>query len=344
MDGCARKEIDVFMTDDAQTDEFIGSVWSVEMQGDTDAQAVIVNADSVWVTWSYISSPAPTLQVGDVVRIGTAQTGKWSGLTTVLEVKAFTHIANHVFSNGTPLAMKLEGDDLDVTLAAPSITSVDSAANYLRVTSTIGGDRARQGYAYRLSEAFNCTLIGPTVTPYALEGIADSARESAQLTQRHRLKHSLTLPAAEQRFFPLYRVHRHSDTILRVRFTHSVRKVHWIKLCGYSMFDKRRQPFHVRNAESVNDDWVAVFVKDVRGQILSNNTAANGAFAILHTGGSRDMQSGGVEYHTHDACGIFEADVDSLARGLEVTMRDSLGAPAHFGRIHLWFKLSVTHA
>jgi hypothetical protein len=313
----------------------------------------------VWVTWSYISSPAPTLQVGDVVRIGTAQTGKWSGLTTVLEVQAFTHIANHVFSNGTPSAMKLAGDDLNVTLTAPSIVSAANDANYLGVTTEEGSDAtgiysavpagyaALQGYAYRLSEAHNFTLIGPTVTPYALAGIADSARESAQLTQRHRLTHSgahSQLPEAEQRFFPLYRVRRHSDTILRVRFTHSVRKVHWIKLCGYSMFDKRRQPFHVRNTEGVNDDWVAVFVKDVRGQILSNSTAANGAFAILHTGGSRDMQSGGVEYHTHDACGIFEADVDSLARGLEVTMRDSLGAPAHFGRIHLWFKLSVTHA
>ena len=129
---------------------------------------------------------------------------------------------------------------------------------------------------------------------------------------------------------------------IQVNFDHGVRKVRWIKLVGYSVFDKRQSGFQTHEAS--NDDWVAMRIKNVDGEVVSNNVYAHGSFAILHMGGQRDNQSGAIEYHTHDTEGISTLRFDGgVMRELNLRFTDRNGDPAHFGRIHLWLKVGVNH-
>ena len=96
-----------------------------------------------------------------------------------------------------------------------------------------------------------------------------------------------------------------------------------------------------------NDDWVAVNIREIQGEVISNNAAANGAFAVLHTGSANDAIHGAVECRLdQDGPGLttvyFERPRTDL-RSLTIELRDRLGANAHIGRIHLWFKLCVSH-
>ena len=80
------------------------------------------------------------------------------------------------------------------------------------------------------------------------------------------------------------------------------------------------------------------------GEVVSNNQYVNGCFAVLHVGGEKDTQSGAVEYHTYDPDGIATLKFEHTMPTRELSLRfvDSNGRAAHFGRIHLWFKVCVT--
>ena len=128
---------------------------------------------------------------------------------------------------------------------------------------------------------------------------------------------------------------------MSVNLDYGVRRVEWIKLVGYSVFDKRL----------VDDDWIALHIKGLSGGVVSNNAYAHGCFAILHIGGEskptqRHKLSGAVEYHTHEPGGIFHLDLakqHSPLRELRLQFVDRNGRPAHFGRVHLWFRVCVAH-
>jgi len=87
-------------------------------------------------------------------------------------------------------------------------------------------------------------------------------------------------------------------------------------------------------------------IKEVEGKVISNNRHANGAFAILYAGSHADNTKGGVDVHKYDTDGIVVRRVDatnSVMRNLTVELLDRTGKPAHFGRLHLWFKILATH-
>ena len=130
-----------------------------------------------------------------------------------------------------------------------------------------------------------------------------------------------------------------------LRFDHGVKTVTAIKLVGYSLFGKSR-PGHALAHEEVMDDYMILNCSNVRGEVVSNNRYANGAFAVLHVGTDADASTGAVEYHNYDANGlanyIFETPTSNV-RSLEFTFSNRRGEKAHFGRLHLWFKVCVLH-
>jgi hypothetical protein len=146
--------------------------------------------------------------------------------------------------------------------------------------------------------------------------------------------------------FPLFRINDWLDSgKLKCNLDHGVKGVSWVRLMGYSIFNKRQVGFQHAH-EMIADDWVAMSIDEVPGGVVSNQRVANGCFAVLHVGGSHDAEVGAVEYHRWHPDGLqtYRYDQPSTTlRALTMRFLDRQGTPAHFGRIHLWFKVCVAH-
>ena len=132
---------------------------------------------------------------------------------------------------------------------------------------------------------------------------------------------------------------------LTAELDHGVKQVEEVRLMGYSLINKRQVgPQHAH--EMIQDDYLILRIKEVEGRVISNNRHANGAFAILYAGSNADNTKGGVDVHRYDTDGIVRQRVDatnSVMRNLTVELLDRTGQPAHFGRLHLWFKILASH-
>jgi hypothetical protein len=146
--------------------------------------------------------------------------------------------------------------------------------------------------------------------------------------------------------YPMYHMKEwRSGQSLTAELDHGVKQVEEVRLMGYSLMNKRNVgPQHAH--EMIQDDYLILRIKEVEGKVISNNRHANGAFAILYAGSHADNTKGGVDVHKYDTDGIVVRRVDatnSVMRNLTVELLDRTGKPAHFGRLHLWFKILATH-
>jgi len=123
-----------------------------------------------------------------------------------------------------------------------------------------------------------------------------------------------------------------------------VKRLHWIKLVGYSIYNKRHYGF--QNAhETEPDDWVAMHCNEIPGAVLSNNSTAAGAFCVLHSGTHSAGSTGAVEVHGHDPQGLALHNFITAQKinRLNFKFMDYRNEPVKFGRIHLWFKVCCEH-
>jgi hypothetical protein len=198
-------------------------------------------------------------------------------------------------------------------------------------------------YCYRVNFAVNCTL--PPASP-----LAPDLSEFYRLLLRNLWRHSHNHPITDWRermYFPLYKVNKWltGSGAVSVKLDHGVKSLHWVKLMGYSVFNKRQVGFQSTH-EMITDDWVALHIDEFQGDVVSNNKTANGAFAVLHVGGTADNHAGAIEFHQHESAGLhthYFENHQSTVRNLNMRFLDRNGGPAHFGRIHLWFKVCVQH-
>ena len=199
-------------------------------------------------------------------------------------------------------------------------------------------------YCYRLNFAVNCTLPPE-------DHLHPNQDEHGRLQMRFGLRHSHNHKAItnwrERMYFPLYKVNKWltDSGKVAVKLDHGVKSLHWIKLMGYSVFNKRQVGFQSTH-EMITDDWVALHIDEFQGDVVSNNKTANGSFAVLHVGGTADNHAGAIEFHQHDPAGLhthYFENHQSTVRNLNMRFLDRNGGPAHFGRIHLWFKVCVQH-
>jgi len=134
---------------------------------------------------------------------------------------------------------------------------------------------------------------------------------------------------------------------LRASLDHGVKQVRKIQLVGYSLQNKRQ--IGLQSAHDVSeDDYLILKINEINGQVLSNNRFANGSFAVLHSGSTSDNEVGAIEYnrfgsHINPIAEQHVDSMDSTIRNLTLEIVDRKGEAAHFGRMHLWFKLLVTH-
>ena len=200
---------------------------------------------------------------------------------------------------------------------------------------------------------------GMGITAGTVAGVATAVREDGQtLTvvtisatmsagSGDELTFSDPSPHRETDFYPLY-VHKKwlAGPTLRAALDHGVKQCSCIKLVGYSVANKRQVGLHHAH-EMQADDYLVLRINEIEGHVVSNNRFANGAFAVLYSGSSADNQVGAVEYSQFDTVnGVVVQNLDatnSVLRNLTLEITDRMGNPAHFGRMHLWFKLLVTH-
>lgn len=352
-------------------DEFCCTVQSIEFDpDDVQSTAYITENDSEWIlpTWSntnqYGLSSASTsayaqLKVGDLVRIGGIATAGFTDYLTVIEIRRVNYLANATdsavtFTHGLEDGNQVEGSHY---LPQPTSSSVPgTTANHRFTLSTAGIAHI----AIRLNQALNCTTL-PTGTlrhdttqVVHRQNVSGYSNVTATLATRQHAYEYLTDPkpafksdeVTEQYYYPLYRAKNWTTgKELIARLDHGVKQVAVVKLLGYSLVNKRQVGIQHAH-EMQTDDFLILRIKELDGHVISNNQYANGAFAILRAGDTSNNLIGAAEFSSYEPTGIVSVPVhasNNTIRNLTIEITDRLGNPAHFGRLHLWFKLLVTH-
>ena len=333
-----KKVIDVFATSASAdyADEYIMPVWSVDMWGDT---AYVVNAPSPWVmvTNPTSNSMAKTLEVGDLVRIGKPNLNAgFTDYMTVLERRKVNAI-------GSLCTEDLVWDYTDDQTLPKAVHLTTKALRILTglTTRTITATT----YAYRVSASVNATE-----PPITIEVMGRDEERGTALKNRHNLSlsslvnYDISTGQDPTQVYPLFRM-RTPPPYVKVHWDRGVKQVHWIKLVGASLFNKRQAGFESQH-EFHNDDYLVVHVDEISGETISNSEHVRGAFAVLHAGTASDTDTGAVEVHMHEPQGLVEHHFErprTDLHGMTLRFKDARGGDAHFGRIHLWFKLCVSH-
>lgn len=198
------------------------------------------------------------------------------------------------------------------------------------------------------------TLRHDTTQVVHRQNVSGYSNVTATLATRQHAYEYLTDPkpafksdeVTEQYYYPLYRAKNWTTgKELIARLDHGVKQVAVVKLLGYSLVNKRQVGIQHAH-EMQTDDFLILRIKELDGHVISNNQYANGAFAILRAGDTSNNLIGAAEFSSYEPTGIVSVPVhasNNTIRNLTIEITDRLGNPAHFGRLHLWFKLLVTH-
>jgi hypothetical protein len=354
-------------------DEFCCSVQSIEIHHHHENYAYITERESDWIlpTWTIESDDSDakesiynSIQVGDLVRIGNLSSSGFTDYLTVLEVKEVDAILN---ATSSPLNISREWDVNygNVTNVLPQATSTNVVIHTLE----------KKGIAHialRVNANLNCTVLpnnayvhddDTAILRQHIEGtgaptpvtLANRSKARVYLTSSARAypyEHgdhifgSYNDHGSENMFYPLYKAKNwSSNSTLVARLDRGVKEVAAVKLCGYSMVNKRQVGIqHAHEMQS--DDFLILRIKEVEGHVISNNRFADGAFAILRAGNTSDNIVRAVEFSSYEPGGIICVPITTSnrsIRNLTIEVTDRLGKPAHIGRLHLWLKLLVTH-
>lgn len=192
-------------------------------------------------------------------------------------------------------------------------------------------------------------VIGPDYdADYAAGQITVSALQSVLADKQilYNAAASRNVADGDQRlmYYPVFKVKEWLTKLgqVQVNLDHSFKCLSYIKLVGYTVTEKRNAGFSTGH-EQKTDDWIAMRIDKVPGRVISNNSHANGSFAVLHMGDEKD---GSSHYHAYEPLGIATHVFDSTSsviRNLTLHFFDREGKPAHIGRIHLWFKVCAIH-
>jgi len=337
MQACENKWLDVFVTksDYGFDDTEVCEVQSVELTtaaGVTNKVAVVVDAATEWIipTWSHdlrnvSNAEFEAIKVGDLIRVGSPKEKAFTDYLTVLEIERVDRVYN-----GTSGKLPIRAGTATGELDANTTNNSNVSNTYLDLASETGIAR----YAIRVNNTLNCTAV-PDGARLASQVFNGSAAAVTIATRYDVLTNH----------YKLYRLNHYlSGSTLTANLDSGVKYVNCIKLLGYSVAAKRQvgvQHGHEMSA----DDYLIVRIKEVQGKVVSNNSHANGAFAILYAGATDNNNIGGIEFHRFDAeNGIAVQSMQpTILRNLTLEVLDRFGNPAHFGRLHLWFKLLATH-
>jgi len=368
------KWLDTFLTrseEDAgskygQDDVFCCPVQSVFISKDGE-YAFITEEETEWVCPLFTNYSAAEAKLsnysevesGDIVRVGATQQGGFTNYMTVLEVKTVKYLANS--TNKKVLVKRQEPSVTPLVLQPLPVGGTPTEdTNYVQIQA--------DGIAHkclRLSTSFNCTTIsdrvntdqnhvdfwrGAIFVPNAANttGMAtlETRDKAIVYTSSSRKAYPAESDASEGLHFPLYLSKPWTaEHPMTLKLGHGVKRIHSIKLVGYTFVNKKNVGVQ-HGHELIRDDYIILRIKEIEGEVLSNNAHAHHAFAVIQAGHSQNTETGGIEFSMYDPHGIATLDMPSPVQGMTqitVEVLDREGKPAKFGRFHLWFKLCVTH-
>ena len=320
--------------------------------------AVIVAEESDWILplWPMTGDSQgdgdmfKDIEVGDLIRIGGPSTHGFTDYLTVVEKVQVSLLAS------TEQKIRISKDEADDILDYKHDGNTSSKIEYRKLAKAV--------FALRLNHSIDATTL-PTILDKEQQknkNYDETVAESKEFTEPNHFtqkaarslqyRHSRRLwggTTGEEGgyYFPMYHMKewRANNSQMTARLDHGVKEVKQIKLMGYSLINKRQVgPQHAH--EMVQDDYLILRIKEVTGQLISNNRHANGAFAVLYSGSHGQNTKGGVDVHTYETDGLVVQNLtatNSVMRNLTLQLTDRTGKPAHFGRLHLWFKITATH-
>ena len=332
--------IDAFVTKPAKDEAdavFMGSVMSVVPHKDTsglspyDWDYLEVRKEStVWITPRWLAGSVDyhdgsaqyhdflNMKKGDLIYIG-HNLGATT-VRTILERRSFEKLVNK--------------------------TGVSTGVNLSPTSSSVLADNATTAVipgliAYRIDVPIDATKMpdaGGAYTPKT-----DTGGAPLTLTNQHEFSFPddsmQTSRADSNKWCPLYKLNNvHLDSRLILPLDHGVKALHCVKLIAYSSNNKSL-PGYLHYHEFAHDDYVMLGIRELPASLLSNESTARGAFAALHISDSG-------ETYEREPAGIATQYVNpgaSNVRQLTLELTNRKGEPAHLGRLHLWFKLLVTH-
>ena len=284
------------------------------------------------------------------MRIGGIPQEGFTDYLTVVEIRKVTYLAN---ATAGVVTYQKSGNK---TLSQPTEDSVPVSPSSGLITGVHRHTLATNGIAHiaiRVNAALNCT----TLPDYTLrrdtteithrQNVATLPDKYATLETRHKAYEYMTKYNPDERYYyPLYRAKNWTQgKELVARLDHGVKQVGVVKLLGYSLVNKRQ--VGIQHAHEMQaDDYLILRIKEIEGHVISNNQFANGAFAILRAGDTSNTIVGAAEFSSYEPNGIVTVPIhasNSTIRNMTIEITDRRGRPAHFGRLHLWFKLLVTH-
>ena len=329
------------------------------------------------------SDPFKEIVKGDLIRVGVPSTGGFTDYLTVVEkvpIKAFRNAtasniatSSSALDYGGEVAGTMNNTPYEEYHVYPSSDEWLRPHGFGENTSehtvydavfegdaglTLANDTAEyeppvQLYALRLNHSINATTINEPIDANRSKRVVADFGSDPPEWKLLRQTQIATLADRQNvtmwgggHLYPMYHMKEwRSGQSLTAELDHGVKQVEEVRLMGYSLMNKRNVgPQHAH--EMIQDDYLILRIKEVEGKVISNNRHANGAFAILYAGSHADNTKGGVDVHKYDTDGIVVRRVDatnSVMRNLTVELLDRTGKPAHFGRLHLWFKILATH-
>ena len=198
--------------------------------------------------------------------------------------------------------------------------------------------------AIRVNATFNCTGIPPKYPKATKLDYMYAAADPSDIGLKDRHDAKTEAKGDAGYFYPMYKSTHWANNgrTLRATLNQNVKQVKAVKLCGYSLVNKR-QPNIQSMHEIQVDDYIILKINEIAGNVVSNNGFAQGSFAILPAGSHADNSTGAAEVHRYEADGLHCQTISTphSIQTLTLEVMDRLGRPAHFGRFHLWFKLLV---
>ena len=334
-------------------DEFCCSVQSVCFNPKIPNEAIVTLKDSDWIlpTWTqeYMQTAAATspyldIEVGDLVRVGGVAHEGFTDYLTVLEKRVITKVVNGTEDTNSPTVTTLMSGKDGTMLGAGGVdvTSAGIAHICLRLNVNLNATVLNKVPSNTIANSWiqrNKASATQTVT------VATRGHGYTYMSNPSSAYDGEPLPS-EPYYYPLYRSKNWvRGTQLVARLDHGVKQVGALKLLGYQLVNKRQVGIHHAH-EMQSDDFLILRVKEIEGHVISNNKFANGALAILRAGDTSNNLTGAAEFSAYEPGGIVSVNVEqanSTIRNLTIEITDRRGEPAHFGRLHLWFKLLVSH-
>ena len=330
--------IDAFVTKTAKDEAdavFMGSVMSVVPHKDTSGPSPynwdyleVRKESTVWITPRWLAGSVDyhdgsaqyhdflNMKKGDLIYIG-HNLGATTVRTILERRDGFTFLANQT---GEPLSLSCSS-----SVPVPNGDTAAAGSNLV---------------AYRIDAPIDATKLPDAGGNYTAK--TDSGASLALSNQ-----HEFSFPddsmqssrADSNKWCPLYKLNNvHLNSRLILPLDHGVKALHCVKLVAYSSNNKSL-PGYLHFHEFAHDDYVMLGIKELPASLLSNEATARGAFAALHI-------SDTGETYEREPTGIATQYVNpgaSNVRQLTLELTNRKGEPAHLGRLHLWFKLLVTH-